>query len=172
MRCRRLVSRDGFHTGRLKVTQTTGTPTAAPRDAGKEEAEGADKAAFRQAAALSRPAKAASMEKVQHMTRSAIRRASTIEVNPQAKQRMQELFVNFCLILICLLLMYIIVLLIPPLYQAQSVTSFHTAPSSGALPPVQPATMDLVNNRGLNLMLNFMLIVVVLLLMLILVKLL
>ncbi|KAG5846648.1 hypothetical protein ANANG_G00117220 [Anguilla anguilla] len=52
------------------------------------------------------------MEKVQHMTRSAIRRASTIEVNPQAKQRMQELFVNFCLILICLLLMYIIVLLI------------------------------------------------------------
>ncbi|XP_036405355.1 cardiac phospholamban [Megalops cyprinoides] len=52
------------------------------------------------------------MEKVQHMTRSAIRRASTIEVNPQAKQNMQELFVNFCLILICLLLIYIIVLLL------------------------------------------------------------
>ncbi|KAK6488718.1 cardiac phospholamban-like [Huso huso] len=52
------------------------------------------------------------MEKVQHMTRSAMRRASTIEVNPQAKQNLQELFVNFCLILICLLLMYIVVLLL------------------------------------------------------------
>ncbi|KAG2468297.1 cardiac phospholamban [Erpetoichthys calabaricus] len=52
------------------------------------------------------------MEKVQHMTRSAIRRASTMEVNPQTKQNLQELFVNFCLILICLLLIYIIVLLL------------------------------------------------------------
>ncbi|XP_043076333.1 cardiac phospholamban isoform X1 [Puntigrus tetrazona] len=52
------------------------------------------------------------MEKVQHMTRAAIRRASTMEVPQQAKQNMQELFVNFCLILICLLLIYIIVLLI------------------------------------------------------------
>ncbi|XP_060722177.1 cardiac phospholamban isoform X5 [Tachysurus vachellii] len=51
------------------------------------------------------------MEKVQHMTRAAIRRASTMEVPQQAKQNMQNLFVNFCLILICLLLIYIIVLL-------------------------------------------------------------
>ncbi|XP_051954107.1 cardiac phospholamban isoform X1 [Xyrauchen texanus] len=51
------------------------------------------------------------MEKVQHITRAAIRRASTMEVPQQAKQNMQELFVNFCLILICLLLIYIIVLL-------------------------------------------------------------
>ncbi|TNN70257.1 Cardiac phospholamban [Liparis tanakae] len=52
-----------------------------------------------------------SMERVQHMTKSAIRRASMIEVNPQAKKNLQELFVNFTLILICLLLIYIIVLL-------------------------------------------------------------
>ncbi|NWI83495.1 PPLA protein, partial [Mystacornis crossleyi] len=52
------------------------------------------------------------MEKVQHMTRAALRRASTIEVNPQARQRLQELFVNFCLILICLLLICIIVMLL------------------------------------------------------------
>ncbi|XP_026136181.1 cardiac phospholamban [Carassius auratus] len=52
------------------------------------------------------------MEKVQHMTREAIRRASIMEVPQQAKQNTQELFVNFCLILICLLLIYIIVLLI------------------------------------------------------------
>ncbi|NWT29158.1 PPLA protein, partial [Cardinalis cardinalis] len=52
------------------------------------------------------------MEKVQHMTRSVLRRASTIEVNPQARQRLQELFVNFCLILICLLLICIIVMLL------------------------------------------------------------
>ncbi|KAM6965232.1 phospholamban [Aplochiton taeniatus] len=52
------------------------------------------------------------MEKVQHLTRTAMRRASqAIEVPPQAKRNMQELFVNFSLILICLLLMYIIVLL-------------------------------------------------------------
>ncbi|TSP57605.1 Cardiac phospholamban [Bagarius yarrelli] len=47
------------------------------------------------------------MEKVQHMTRAAIRRASTMEVPQQAKQNMQNLFVNFCLILICLLLIYL-----------------------------------------------------------------
>ncbi|XP_061479691.1 cardiac phospholamban [Rhineura floridana] len=52
------------------------------------------------------------MEKVQYITRSAIRRASTIEVNPQTRQRLQELFVNFCLILICLLLICIIVMLL------------------------------------------------------------
>lgn len=52
------------------------------------------------------------MEKVQYMARSALRRASTIEVNPQARQRLQELFVNFCLILICLLLICIIVMLL------------------------------------------------------------
>ena len=52
------------------------------------------------------------MEKVHHITRSAIRRASTMELPQQAKQNMQELFINFCLILICLLLIYIIVLLI------------------------------------------------------------
>ncbi|XP_037618473.1 cardiac phospholamban [Sebastes umbrosus] len=51
------------------------------------------------------------MERVQHMTKSAIRRASMIEVNPQVKRNLQELFVNFTLILICLLLIYIIVLL-------------------------------------------------------------
>ncbi|CAL9698690.1 cardiac phospholamban [Clinocottus analis] len=51
------------------------------------------------------------MERVQHMTKSAIRRASQIEVNPQVKRNLQELFVNFTLILICLLLIYIIVLL-------------------------------------------------------------
>ncbi|XP_028822358.1 cardiac phospholamban-like [Denticeps clupeoides] len=49
------------------------------------------------------------MEKVSHMTRSAIRRASTMEINPQAKRNMQDLFVNFCLIVICLMLIYIIV---------------------------------------------------------------
>ncbi|KAG9336256.1 hypothetical protein JZ751_002603 [Albula glossodonta] len=52
------------------------------------------------------------MERVQHMTRSAIRRASNIEVNPQTKQNLRELFINFSLILICLLLIYIIVLLL------------------------------------------------------------
>ncbi|XP_035379862.1 cardiac phospholamban isoform X2 [Electrophorus electricus] len=52
------------------------------------------------------------MEKVQHITRAALRRASTMEVSQHAKRNMQELFVNFCLILICLLLIYIIVLLI------------------------------------------------------------
>ncbi|XP_053366349.1 cardiac phospholamban-like [Clarias gariepinus] len=51
------------------------------------------------------------MERVQHITRSAIRRASVMEVNPQTKRNLQELFVNFSLILICLLLIYIIVLL-------------------------------------------------------------
>uniref|UniRef100_A0A3Q2YNW0 Phospholamban n=2 Tax=Hippocampus comes TaxID=109280 RepID=A0A3Q2YNW0_HIPCM len=51
------------------------------------------------------------MERVQHITKSAIRRASQIEVTPQAKRNLQELFVNFTLILICLLLIYIIVLL-------------------------------------------------------------
>ncbi|KAK6297381.1 hypothetical protein J4Q44_G00319640 [Coregonus suidteri] len=55
-----------------------------------------------------------SMDKVQHTMRSAIRRASmAVDVPPQARQNMQELFVNFSLILICLLLIYIIVLLIP-----------------------------------------------------------
>uniref|UniRef100_A0A8C5BQ03 Phospholamban n=2 Tax=Gadus morhua TaxID=8049 RepID=A0A8C5BQ03_GADMO len=53
------------------------------------------------------------MEKVQHLTRNAMRRASqAMEVPPQARRNLQELFVNFCLILICLLLMYIIVLLV------------------------------------------------------------
>lgn len=52
------------------------------------------------------------MEKVQYITRSALRRASTIEVHPQTRQRLQELFVNFCLILICLLLICIIVMLL------------------------------------------------------------
>ncbi|XP_030215894.1 cardiac phospholamban [Gadus morhua] len=51
------------------------------------------------------------MERVQHMTKTAIRRASHIEMNPQTKRNLQELFVNFTLILICLLLIYIIVLL-------------------------------------------------------------
>ncbi|XP_069091477.1 cardiac phospholamban [Pleurodeles waltl] len=52
------------------------------------------------------------MEKVQNITRSAIRRASTIEVNPQARQNMQDLFINFSLILICLLLICILVMLL------------------------------------------------------------
>ncbi|GAA6101924.1 cardiac phospholamban-like [Tachysurus ichikawai] len=52
------------------------------------------------------------MERVQNITRSAIRRASVIEVNPQTKRNLQELFINFSLILICLLLIYIIVLLL------------------------------------------------------------
>ncbi|KAL6477338.1 hypothetical protein MHYP_G00131730 [Metynnis hypsauchen] len=52
------------------------------------------------------------MERVQNITRSAIRRASNIEVNPQTKRNLQELFINFSLILICLLLIYIIVLLL------------------------------------------------------------
>uniref|UniRef100_A0A673Y4B7 Phospholamban n=1 Tax=Salmo trutta TaxID=8032 RepID=A0A673Y4B7_SALTR len=52
------------------------------------------------------------MDKVQNTMRSAIRRASmAVDVPPQARQNMQELFVNFSLILICLLLIYIIVLL-------------------------------------------------------------
>ncbi|CAB1414074.1 unnamed protein product [Pleuronectes platessa] len=58
---------------------------------------------------LTSPARPAS--RVQHMTKSAIRRASMIEVTPQVKRNLQELFVNFTLILICLLLIYIIVLL-------------------------------------------------------------
>ncbi|KAI1897498.1 hypothetical protein AGOR_G00083890 [Albula goreensis] len=111
------------------------------------------------------------MEKVQHITRSAIRRASTIEVNPQAKQNMQELFVNFCLILICLLLIYIIFLLMLSVPHPTKRPIFSTAPSCGSASSAQHLNMDLVNNRGLNLMLNFLLIVVVLLLMLILVKL-
>ncbi|KAM6462292.1 cardiac phospholamban [Python bivittatus] len=52
------------------------------------------------------------MEKVQYITRSALRRASTIEVHPQTRQRLQDLFVNFCLILICLLLICVIVMLL------------------------------------------------------------
>lgn len=52
------------------------------------------------------------MEKVQYLTRSAIRRASTIEVPQQARQNLQNLFINFCLILICLLLICIIVMLL------------------------------------------------------------
>ncbi|XP_019375589.1 PREDICTED: cardiac phospholamban isoform X3 [Crocodylus porosus] len=52
------------------------------------------------------------MEKVQYITRSALRRASTIEVNPQSRQRLRDLFVNFFLILICLLLICIIVMLL------------------------------------------------------------
>ncbi|XP_061154556.1 cardiac phospholamban isoform X1 [Syngnathus typhle] len=51
------------------------------------------------------------MERVQHITKSAMRRASQIEVTPQAKRNLQELFINFTLLLICLLLIYIIVLL-------------------------------------------------------------
>ncbi|XP_032877067.1 cardiac phospholamban [Amblyraja radiata] len=49
------------------------------------------------------------MDTVQQLTRSAMRRVS--EVNPQTRQNLQGLFVNFTLILICLLLMYIIKLL-------------------------------------------------------------
>ncbi|EAW48198.1 phospholamban [Homo sapiens] len=52
------------------------------------------------------------MEKVQYLTRSAIRRASTIEMPQQARQKLQNLFINFCLILICLLLICIIVMLL------------------------------------------------------------
>lgn len=52
------------------------------------------------------------MEKVQYLTRSAIRRASTIEMPQQARQNFQNLFINFCLILICLLLICIIVMLL------------------------------------------------------------
>ncbi|XP_056157451.1 cardiac phospholamban-like [Lampris incognitus] len=51
------------------------------------------------------------MERVQHMTKKVIRRASQMEVTPQTKRNLQELFVNFTLILICLLLIYVIVLL-------------------------------------------------------------
>ncbi|XP_069742940.1 cardiac phospholamban [Narcine bancroftii] len=51
------------------------------------------------------------MDKVQQITRSAMRRASALEVNPQVHQNVQGLFINFSLILICLLLMYIIKLL-------------------------------------------------------------
>ncbi|XP_067881587.1 cardiac phospholamban [Heterodontus francisci] len=51
------------------------------------------------------------MDKVQQITRSAMRRASAIEVNPQVRRNLQELFVNFSLILICLLLIFIIRLL-------------------------------------------------------------
>ncbi|EHB15498.1 Cardiac phospholamban [Heterocephalus glaber] len=52
------------------------------------------------------------MEKVQYLTRSAIRRASAIEMPQQARQNLQNLFINFCLILICLLLICIIVMLL------------------------------------------------------------
>ncbi|XDV42962.1 hypothetical protein PO909_011524, partial [Leuciscus waleckii] len=61
--------------------------------------------------ALKRVQEYSRMERVQHMTRSAIRRASNIEVNPQTKRNLQDLIINFSLILICLLLIYIIVLL-------------------------------------------------------------
>ncbi|KAL4623989.1 cardiac phospholamban-like [Arapaima gigas] len=52
------------------------------------------------------------MERVQHLTRAAARRASNIEVNPQTKQNLQGLVINFVLILICLLFIYILVLLL------------------------------------------------------------
>ncbi|XP_007113358.1 phospholamban [Physeter macrocephalus] len=52
------------------------------------------------------------MDKVQYLTRSAIRRASTIDMPQHARQNLQNLFVNFCLILICLLLICIIVMLL------------------------------------------------------------
>ncbi|XP_018608102.1 cardiac phospholamban-like [Scleropages formosus] len=50
------------------------------------------------------------MDRMQHLTRAAVRRASNIEVNPQTKHNLQGLFINFILILICLLFIYILVL--------------------------------------------------------------
>ncbi|XP_062889867.1 cardiac phospholamban [Mobula hypostoma] len=52
------------------------------------------------------------MDKVQQITRSALRRASAIEVNPQARQKLQGLLINFTLIISCLLFMYFLKLLI------------------------------------------------------------
>lgn len=80
-------------------------------DTRNQQAQQSEPPAFRVAFEASRQNLTAAMERVQHMTKSAIRRASQIEVNPQAKRNLQELFVNFTLILICLLLIYIIVLL-------------------------------------------------------------
>lgn len=65
------------------------------------------------------------MEKVQYLTRSAIRRASTIEVPQQARQNLQNLFINFCLILICLLLICIIVMLLWSSAATSSVATDH-----------------------------------------------
>ncbi|KPP79847.1 cardiac phospholamban-like [Scleropages formosus] len=48
------------------------------------------------------------MDRMQHLTRAAVRRASNIEVNPQTKHNLQGLFINFILILICLLFIYIL----------------------------------------------------------------
>lgn len=84
----------------------TGNP-----DTSNQQAQHSEPPAFRVALEASRQNLTTAMERVQHMTKSAIRRASQIEVNPQAKRNLQELFVNFTLILICLLLIYIIVLL-------------------------------------------------------------
>lgn len=64
------------------------------------------------------------MEKVQYLTRSAIRRASTIEMPQQARQNLQNLFINFCLILICLLLICIIVML---LWSSDAISSAATS---------------------------------------------
>lgn len=65
------------------------------------------------------------MEKVQYLTRSAIRRASTIEMPQQARQNLQNLFVNFCLILICLLLICIIVMLLWSSATVSSAAIYH-----------------------------------------------
>lgn len=68
------------------------------------------------------------MEKVQYLTRSAIRRASTIEMPQQARQNLQNLFINFCLILICLLLICIIVMLLWSAAGMSSAVTCHHQP--------------------------------------------
>lgn len=65
------------------------------------------------------------MDKVQYLTRSAIRRASTIDVPQHARQNLQNLFVNFCLILICLLLICIIVMLLWSSAAISSAATYH-----------------------------------------------
>ena len=74
---------------------------------------------------LRAPCLPGTMDKVQYLTRSAIRRASTIEMPQQARQNLQNLFINFCLILICLLLICIIVMLLWSSAAISSAATYH-----------------------------------------------
>ncbi|XP_072913501.1 cardiac phospholamban [Hemitrygon akajei] len=51
------------------------------------------------------------MDKVQQITSSALRRASAIDVNPQDRQKLHGLLINFILIVGCLLFIYVVKLL-------------------------------------------------------------
>ncbi|RXM31243.1 hypothetical protein EOD39_7191 [Acipenser ruthenus] len=101
------------------------------------------------------------MEKVQHMTRSAMRRASTIEPSARSKVKrngQQEGVISQKLF---------------SFLQSNNPTWEDLAAAHLQKPTkTRLARMDLTTNKGINLLLNFLLIVLMLALILILVKLL